>query len=43
MTCHPQAFLENLKYMGLGMGGIFLSIGIIVLITVLLNQFQKRS
>ena len=35
------AVIESLKYMGLGMLGIFVSIGIIVLVTTLLNKFCK--
>ena len=33
----PMNFVENLKYMGLGMLGIFVVIGAIVLLTMLLN------
>ena len=33
----PEQFVENLKYMGLGMLGIFVVIGCIVLLTILLN------
>ena len=33
-----QAFIENLKYMGIGMLGIFIVIGIIVLTTMLINK-----
>ena len=38
---NPMAFVDNLYYMGMGMLGIFVSIGIIVLITILLNKFTK--
>ena len=34
----PMHFVDNLKYMGLGMLGIFIVIGIIVLFTILLNS-----
>lgn len=34
-------FVDNLKYMGLGMLGIFVVIGIIILCTVLLNLFAN--
>ncbi len=34
----PAAFAENLEYMGVGMVGIFLVIGIIILCTVALNR-----
>ena len=43
-TFHPQNFVENLKYMGLGMLAIFIVIGVIVGITYLLNAlFQEKS
>ena len=39
-----QAFIENLKYMGVGMLGIFIVIGIIVLSTMLINKiFSGRD
>lgn len=41
MTINLMAFVENLKWMGLGMLGIFVSIGIIVAVTVLLNKITK--
>ena len=34
----PINFVNNLKYMGLGMLGIFIVIGLIVGVTVLLNR-----
>ena len=37
-----QAFIENLKYMGVGMLGIFIVIGIIVLSTMLINKIFSR-
>ena len=33
----PMNFVENLRYMGLGMLGIFIVIGVIALLTVILN------
>ena len=39
----PTAFVENLKYMGIGMIGVFLIIGIIVLATSLLKTFTKNK
>lgn len=43
-TFNPMAFVENLKYMGLGMLAIFIVIGIIVGITYLLNLlFQDKK
>ena len=42
MNFDPMAFIDNLKYMGLGMLGIFVSIGLIVLVTVILNKVTKK-
>ena len=38
---NPMAFVENLKHMGVGMLGIFIVIGIIVLLTMALNKFSN--
>ena len=38
MNFNPAAFVENLKYMGVGMLGIFIVIGIIILSVVALNK-----
>ena len=35
----PVNFLRNLKYMGLGMLVIFVVIGLIILVTMLVNKF----
>ncbi len=35
----PANFLKMLKYMGLGMLVIFVVIGIIILVTMLINKF----
>ncbi len=45
MNFNPMAFIENLKYMGLGMLGIFIVIGVIVLSVVALNKLTapKKS
>lgn len=43
---NPMAFVENLKYMGVGMIGIFIVIGIIILSVVVLNKVtapKKKS
>lgn len=37
----PENFIANLKYMGIGMLGIFVVIGVIVLATCLLNSVFK--
>ncbi len=41
MNFEPINFIKNLAYMGNGMLGIFVVIGIIMLVTVLLNKFAK--
>jgi 1,4-dihydroxy-2-naphthoate octaprenyltransferase len=38
MQFNPSAFVENLSYMGLGMLGIFIVIGVIILSVVVLNK-----
>jgi hypothetical protein len=38
MNFEPMAFVENLKYMGLGMLGIFVVIGAIIGVTYVLNR-----
>ena len=38
MDFNPAAFVENLKYMGVGMLGIFIVIGVIILSVVALNK-----
>ncbi len=37
MNINPMAFVENLRYMGLGMLGIFIVMGLIILSTLILN------
>ena len=34
-------FVDNLYYMAVGMAGIFIVIGVIILITMLLNKITK--
>ena len=41
MNFNPFAFIENLRYMGLGMLGIFVVIGVIISITALMNKLLK--
>ena len=43
LVFNPARFLEALPYMGLGMLGIFVVIGVIILLTVILNQTTKSS
>ena len=38
MNINPAAFVENLKYMGVGMLGIFIVIGVIILSVVVLDK-----
>ena len=42
MNFNPMAFVDNLKYMGIGMLAILISMGVIVLVTVLLNKIFKK-
>jgi len=37
MNFNPMQFVDSLKYMGIGMLSIFIVIGVIMLITLLLN------
>ena len=39
----PSKFVEYLKYMGAGMLGIFVVIGIIVVITYILNALSSKK
>ena len=39
----PEAFIENLKYMGVGMLSIFVVIGIIILIISLLTKISENK
>lgn len=41
MQCTPINFIKNLHYMGTGMLGIFVVIGIIILVTMLLNRITS--
>ena len=36
-------FIYNLKYMGIGMFGIFVVIGVLVLITMFLNRVTQKK
>lgn len=40
---NPKNFVDNLGYMGSGMLGIFVVIGIIVTITYILNGISKKK
>lgn len=41
MDFNPMHFIDNLSYMLKGMIGIFVVIGVIILITVLLNKITS--
>ena len=39
---NPMAFVDNLKYMGQGMLGIFVVIGIIIVFTMILAKVSSK-
>lgn len=39
----PMNFIQNLKYMGIGMLGIFVVIGIIAITTIILNKICSKK
>ncbi|MGM9682769.1 MAG: hypothetical protein ACI3XQ_04145 [Eubacteriales bacterium] len=43
MSFNPMAFVENLKYMGLGMLGIFAVMAVIIAVVYLLGSFAKNK
>ena len=43
MNFNPMAFIDNLYYMGIGMLSILIVMGVLILITVLLNRLGKKS
>lgn len=43
MTFRPFEFIANLKYMGIGMLSILIVIGVIMLVTIILNQSFKNK
>ena len=38
---HPEGFVENLKYMGVGMVGVFIIVGIIMMATYLIGKLAS--
>ena len=42
MNFHPELFAELLPYMGTGMLGIFIVMGVIIAITAILNLVTKK-
>lgn len=43
MNFEPMNFVKNLKYMGLGMLGIFVAIGVIALSIIILNAISNKK
>ncbi|MGN0451108.1 MAG: oxaloacetate decarboxylase [Acutalibacteraceae bacterium] len=43
MTFNPMNFITNLRYLAVGMISIFIVIGVIILVTVLLNKIFTKS
>ncbi|MBR5538773.1 MAG: oxaloacetate decarboxylase [Clostridia bacterium] len=43
MQFNPMNFVANLKYMGTGMLGIFVVIGIIIVATIVINKAANRK
>lgn len=43
MNINIMNFVYNLKYMGLGMIGIIIVIGVIILITMFLNKITEKK
>ena len=43
MQFNPMNFISNLRYMGIGMLSIFIVIGVIVLLTMLLNRSSSNE
>jgi len=38
----PMEFVNNLKYMGIGMLGVFMIVGIIIAATYAINKFTNK-
>ena len=43
MEFNPMEFVNNLKYMGIGMLGVFIIVGIIILATYAVNKFTGKK
>ena len=43
MQFNPSNFISSLRYMGLGLLGIFVVIGIIILVTMALGRITSRK
>ena len=42
MNFNPMGFVENLKYMGIGMLGVFIIVGIIILSTYAIGKMTAN-
>ncbi len=42
MSFNPMGFIESLKYMGLGMLGIFAVIAVIILSVIIMNKISNK-
>lgn len=43
MNINPMNFVDSLYYMGIGMLGIFVVIGIIIVATIIINKVTGRK
>jgi len=43
ISFEPLRFIENLGYMGIGMLGIFVVIGVIIILTAMLNAATTKK
>lgn len=43
MNYNPMGFVRMLKYMGIGMLGVFIIVGIIILATYLITKLSSES
>ncbi len=43
MFFEPMNFVSNLKYMGLGMLGIFIVMAIIIIVTIVLDKLTSKK
>lgn len=43
MNFNPMGFIENLKYMGIGMLGVFIIVGIIIAATYIIGKYTGNN
>ncbi len=43
MNFNPMGFVENLKYMGIGMLGVFIIVGIIIAVTYIIGKYTGSN